>query len=171
MAAAEEAGNESCPICRDALQSGGGEPTHTLECHHTFHTECVMAWFRQGNDSCPNCRDVGAPLPRMTANYAFAYLRREAMRRDAPPLLKLMSANYGRLAKKHDDIKRQLADMNKSKVEEGSTVASVLSASTKLRRKVQMCKLKTWRARLTILDLFRVTRVVLPVRRCRQLLR
>ena len=29
------------------------------ECHHTFHTSCIVTWFRAGDSSCPICRNRG----------------------------------------------------------------------------------------------------------------
>ena len=48
--------NDVCAICYDEL------PKHqcfTLECDHTLHSKCVIAWFRGGNKTCPHCRDTG----------------------------------------------------------------------------------------------------------------
>ena len=33
---------EVCAICRENLCQN----THTLECNHTYHTNCIMNWFR-----------------------------------------------------------------------------------------------------------------------------
>ena len=49
---------EVCTICLGELQVSD-KSIHTLECSHTFHTECIMKWFRHtisvGN--CPLCND------------------------------------------------------------------------------------------------------------------
>lgn len=29
------------------------------ECHHIFHTSCIVTWFRAGDSSCPICRNRG----------------------------------------------------------------------------------------------------------------
>ena len=162
---------ENCAVCRDVLlaeNDGNNCTTHTLECGHTFHIECVMAWFRQGQSSCPNCRDLGAPLlPRMTANAVFAYLRRHAKQRDASPLLKHLNAKYDSWVQKAVDAKKAVGVLKKSKLCAGHTVASVLIAMDKLRRKARMCEWKTWRARMSIMEVFRVTQIVLPARRRR----
>ncbi len=51
-----EPGDTTCPICSDEMENG---TAHTLAaCRHTFHTECVVQWFRGGQNSCPMCRHV-----------------------------------------------------------------------------------------------------------------
>ena len=44
-----------CPICQSALPDQSFE----LGCHHKFHPECLIPWFRLGNHTCPVCRDAG----------------------------------------------------------------------------------------------------------------
>lgn len=54
--------DEPCVICKRPLHppSGSTETTYRLpECHHTFHTACVVAWFRTGDSRCPVCRNPG----------------------------------------------------------------------------------------------------------------
>ena len=45
---------EVCPICLGSLKE---KETHTINCNHTFHTDCIMNWFRVSNGSCPCCKD------------------------------------------------------------------------------------------------------------------
>jgi len=33
--------------------------THKLACGHTFHTDCIMSWFRSKKNTCPYCRCTG----------------------------------------------------------------------------------------------------------------
>jgi len=42
-----------CSICYSNLADG---QSFDLDCNHTFHTKCIMDWFRQGNKKCPLCR-------------------------------------------------------------------------------------------------------------------
>tara|TARA_B110000977_G_C11087298_1_gene495186 strand:+ start:4963 stop:5562 length:600 start_codon:yes stop_codon:yes gene_type:complete len=49
--------NEECMICKDALSSGA---CYTLpECKHTYHTSCLISWFRNGDNRCPYCGNKG----------------------------------------------------------------------------------------------------------------
>ena len=44
-----------CEICLEELQSGSGT---TLACGHSYHTCCIIEWFRrrQSRGRCPTCR-------------------------------------------------------------------------------------------------------------------
>jgi hypothetical protein len=49
--------NEECMICKDELQCG---QCYTLpECNHTYHTNCLINWFRNGDSRCPYCGNKG----------------------------------------------------------------------------------------------------------------
>ena len=65
--AAEDAESPVCAICHDPLSTA---QTYTLpECQHTFHTHCILTWFRhcqgtalasEGEDApCPYCMNRG----------------------------------------------------------------------------------------------------------------
>ena len=52
-----------CTICLDNFEapSNTGNPSkckYTLPCNHSYHTGCIMAYFRRGQPGCPLCRDV-----------------------------------------------------------------------------------------------------------------
>jgi len=49
--------NEECMICKDELQCG---QCYTLpECNHSYHTHCLISWFRNGDSRCPYCGNKG----------------------------------------------------------------------------------------------------------------
>jgi hypothetical protein len=49
--------NEECMICKDELQCS---QCYTLpECNHTYHTNCLITWFRNGDSRCPYCGNKG----------------------------------------------------------------------------------------------------------------
>lgn len=54
-----------CTICADEHHDGA-HPTFTLECNHSFHTSCLVHWFRCHHDTCPNCRSTQSITVRMT---------------------------------------------------------------------------------------------------------
>jgi hypothetical protein len=71
-------GEEICVICQEALKL---HPTYILpECHHKFHTHCIVTWFRcQTNDDhdvvggrCPSCGDRGVNARRRRKWYRHA---------------------------------------------------------------------------------------------------
>ncbi|XJO70609.1 hypothetical protein BDV3_000261 [Batrachochytrium dendrobatidis] len=46
-----------CAICGDST-SKGTEPTHTLNCSHTYHEQCIRGWTIIGKkDICPYCKE------------------------------------------------------------------------------------------------------------------
>ena len=52
-----------CNICGDRL---GNLPTHTLECNHHFHYDCILKSFQtsqEHNNVCPYCRHTNERLP------------------------------------------------------------------------------------------------------------
>ena len=49
--------SEECMICKEELSS---QPCYTLpECKHTYHTSCLVSWFRNGDNRCPYCGNKG----------------------------------------------------------------------------------------------------------------
>ena len=52
--------NHNCGICQMPLLDETNQPLHTLkECKHTYHTDCIIAWFRTRNNRCPLCGNSG----------------------------------------------------------------------------------------------------------------
>lgn len=49
----EMEGGAQCPICLEAYEASSR--LIDLECNHTFHSRCIMEWFRE-NSTCPVCR-------------------------------------------------------------------------------------------------------------------
>jgi hypothetical protein len=64
-----------CTICLQASDEGA----HELPCGHSFHTGCILHWFRVGHRECPNCRseETEACLARKTPAQRIAMLRRK----------------------------------------------------------------------------------------------
>ena len=48
-------GEHVCGVCLEVAPSS---TLHVLPCDHSFHTDCIVKWFRRGHDSCPMCRHV-----------------------------------------------------------------------------------------------------------------
>ena len=42
-----------CSIC---MNDDSDRQSVQLECGHSFHTECIVQWFRHHNTTCPMCR-------------------------------------------------------------------------------------------------------------------
>jgi len=55
-----------CPICYDILET---EDQYTIpDCSHTFHTNCIVHWFRNGYSHCPLCNHSGLGTIKYVSN-------------------------------------------------------------------------------------------------------
>lgn len=43
-----------CVICQESVKD---MQKTTLDCTHSFHTDCIIRWFRRGITFCPLCKD------------------------------------------------------------------------------------------------------------------
>lgn len=65
--------NEECMICKDELECS---QCYTLpECNHTYHTHCIISWFRNGDSRCPYCGNKGINHKKENNNYIFRRTR------------------------------------------------------------------------------------------------
>ena len=83
---------EICVICRENLNT---EQVFKLpECGHTFHTTCIISWFRRNHNKCPCCNHTGdetdeyGDVIRPIYGEKVKILKEYARRKDAPKLLK-----------------------------------------------------------------------------------
>ena len=101
-----------CCICHENLES----ETYTLpECNHTFHTNCIMTWFRapSGSNKCPLCNNSGINKlkdldnlhwsERQRAEENYKKVRASSRRKDCPKHLKKMIEKLKELEKKQKD--------------------------------------------------------------------
>lgn len=57
---------EECMICKENLYD---KPFYTLpECQHSYHTHCLISWFRNGDSRCPYCGNKGINNKNSTDN-------------------------------------------------------------------------------------------------------
>ena len=113
-----------CAICHENLES----ETYTLpECNHTFHTNCIMTWFRSptGNNKCPLCNNSGINKlsdlnnlhwsERQRAEQNYKKVRASSRRKDCPKHLKKMIEKLKVLEKKQKDRIKNFQEFKKSK--------------------------------------------------------
>jgi hypothetical protein len=79
--------NCNCTICLEPISESN---KYCLPaCNHTFHTGCILNWFRSGHRSCPLCRDLRFPnVSFMDAEHRAKYYRNAARKNNAPKALK-----------------------------------------------------------------------------------
>lgn len=92
--------NIQCTICREDLSK---YPTYEdKKCNHTFHTHCIVTWYRDLHDYCPQCSKKRKSI-RRGRNCYLGYLHNNIVNKKI--------SMYRNLSKKHPDIsflKKQL---------------------------------------------------------------
>ena len=79
-----------CSIC---LEESDMQMYTLPECNHTFHTNCILAWFRKGSKTCPLCKHSGNQCIGPTLN-RLASLLTIAQSKHSPPCLQKISKEY-----------------------------------------------------------------------------
>lgn len=115
-----------CAICHETLE--GEQQIYTLTCDHTFHTNCILTWFRRGAETCPTCRDIEANpsqyITGLTLRARATHLRKKARYKNCPSdlrkIIDRLKASekqekeaqkiYREFRREHKDV---LADMKK----------------------------------------------------------
>ena len=46
--------DDLCVICMSSMTE---DNSYKLSCNHTFHTDCIIKWFRSSDGNCPCCMD------------------------------------------------------------------------------------------------------------------
>lgn len=117
---------QQCCIC---MQTNDTD-THTLPCDHTFHTECIIRWFRSSNaGTCPLCRDEEPEyLSFYTLRHRLRFLRNYSRRKVAPKSLKRAIEGLKKSEKKKRDAAKEMNEFRKNNRE-------ILNQMSKLRRK------------------------------------
>ena len=131
-----------CSICLQDFVNKSTNPLESTykipECGHTFHTNCLMQWFRR-EQRCPLCRDIGTtPTNSYEANrmiastwsrsggrpglatYSFrkgriTIMKQICRRKDAPKQLKKLIVKHTKLQKEKDSLQNHLSKELKTK--------------------------------------------------------
>ena len=116
--------NEICSICHEEMNN----ELYTLpECNHTFHTNCIMTWFRSptGNNKCPLCNNCGinklkdldnlhwSARQRAEANYKR--VRASSRRKDCPKSTLKMIEKLKNIEKQQKDRSKNFQEFKKTK--------------------------------------------------------
>ena len=107
-----------CPICYDILDETSVVNDKKIfklpECSHSYHTKCIISWFRTGHNTCPYCMDegtnndnnVGWGHRRQKEQTRVTLIRKFAKKKNCP---KIVTKSIEKL-KKYEE---QLKDVNK----------------------------------------------------------
>ena len=113
-----------CAICRESLN----DELYTLpECNHTFHTNCIMTWFRAptGNNKCPLCNNSGINKlkdldnlhwsERQRAEENYKRVRASSRRKDCPKHIKKMIEKLKKIEKIQKDRSKNFKEFKTTK--------------------------------------------------------
>ena len=154
---------ETCTICLEKFADSDKSCYTIPQCNHTFHTSCLMQWFRQ-EMRCPLCRDNGLgqePDGRRMGSKGIGKLpliRKICRRKDAPPLLV-------QILKKRDEIeKKRLAAAKELKLATSTKQPTIYAKHQALVRKLRN---RVWDLRIKVaqvesqLSCFTVTEILI----------
>ena len=114
--------NDMCAICLENL-----DPENTVNgiynwpgCIHKYHTDCIVFWLRSdnsnGSDNCPLCRK-SCEMSGSAFSANISVLRKFALKKDAPPLLKKMAKNVRESEKKLKEHNKEFTKFKKENSE------------------------------------------------------
>jgi hypothetical protein len=159
---------EQCPICHEHLHNA---PTYCLpECKHTFHTSCIISWFRLGDTLCPYCRHKGVNFcsKKYGRDYGFLSiadgqrmkdLRAYARRSDANPIVKKKFENLTKINKQLQEFNKEYAEFDKklrtSNYEEfeGKSITDLIKIGQNMRTRKRNFRYRIHRAERAIIQL------------------
>ncbi len=177
---------DKCAICQEGLSIA---QTYKLpECGHTFHTHCIVTWFRTrpSNDnigsfdalvqggSCPCCGNKGInnisskKKSRHRLHYGFgnsniinsrlSYLKRYSKRSDSPKEL-------GQLFKKYDSAKEAINKAKENKKKIINSLKTELVDYYDIEKKRREARSKVWNAyrRVSSIELEIAAFPVIPI--------
>ena len=119
-----ESDTEICPICQDSLT---GELYTLPECNHTFHTNCIMTWFRAptGNSKCPLCNHSGINklqhlkdadyYSKHSALINYSFMRKYSKNKNAPKELKKMVEKLKKVEERKKNHMEEFKNFKKTK--------------------------------------------------------
>jgi hypothetical protein len=133
----EEQLQSECVICLSILEDESLNGVYIIpECKHKFHSDCLMNWFRQGQSGCPLCRSKPDNMSYMDRKAKLSFLRKYALRKEAPELLRSLAKNVREQEKVVNNCKKEL----RSEINENKDIIKTLrkkkSDSWKERRKL-----------------------------------
>jgi len=163
---------ELCCICHENLETN----THTLlECNHTFHTNCIMTWFRSptGNNKCPLCNNSGINklndldglhwTQRKRAEENYKRVRATSRKNDCPKHIKKMIEKLKKLEKQNKERTKDFKEFKKGKFPD-KTVIELHKEYCKFRRKKYIINHKIRRQKTLIGFQHNVIDIIIPVK-------
>lgn len=140
----EESAASICVVCQSALC---GE-VHALACGHSFHTDCILQWFRSLQTRCPLCMNEGGiemlhqheeerryrPLSPEFRREVRVYARQDPA---APRWLKRLLVRESELSAKVGETRRHFRELERAPVPEGTPFKEAFKAVRRAKEKVR----------------------------------
>ena len=164
--------NEKCAICHEEMTEG----LYTLpECNHTFHTNCIMTWFRlkNTNNKCPLCNNPGVNhlsdldnlswQSKLPAEQNYKRMRAFSRRKDAPKELKNMVKKLKKLEVLDKERAKEFKEFKASKIPD-LTVQQIQKKYSNFRRKRWQMYRRIRRQKTLIGFQQNITNIIIPVK-------
>ena len=113
--------SNTCSICCTDICTQ--EQKFKLTCGHTFHTQCIIGWFRcdhQAHGSCPACRDCPETCSLRYTSLSVTLARsliRSAKKGRVPAVVRDLVSRYDSAKSARLSIQREINDFNRENVE------------------------------------------------------
>ena len=132
--------SDICPICHETLESDSC-PVYTLpECGHTYHTNCIVTWFRTCHKNCPLCGFIPPQPVRNPSKDLLAEIRNYGRRKSSPIWLKKLLEKRSNISTKLKEYLKSYSNFKKD--ETGRTFKQHVSQDRIHRRNIYKCKSK-----------------------------
>jgi len=166
-------GEESCTVCQTDLH--GREEVHTLACGHTFHTNCIMQWFRSLQTRCPLCNNESGvewheeeePRYGQYVNAAYKqHVKKWAKNSNAPQWVKTLLAKEKALGIQEKEAQLRVTELQNQDVPEGVTYNEAYKAIRKaksMRASLAWKRILVWRKIRNRVNLVPIT-IIVPSR-------
>jgi hypothetical protein len=112
-----------------------------LTCGHTFHTKCIIEWFRcdhEAHGSCPACRDCpetcALKYTSLSVTLAHALIR-SAKRGKVPRVVRDLVSKYDSTKRARQSCDREMKEFNRKNIETLKTHRTLLRRHDSLIRK------------------------------------
>lgn len=163
---------EKCAICHENLESD----TYTLpECNHTFHTNCIITWFRapSGSSRCPLCNNNGINKLKDLDNlhwsdlqgafHNYKNVRAASRRKDFPENVKKMIEKLKKLEKQDLERKKNFNEFKKTKFTD-KTSSQIYKMYIDFRNKKWRLARRIKRQKMLIGFQQKVVNIIIPVK-------
>lgn len=151
-----------CPVCHETMLDNN-QIVKLDGCSHSFHTACIIPWFRTGNNACPCCRFVPNYNLVSDRKALYTFNRKYAQRKNAPRQLKHLVENLRKQENLHHQATREYNVWRQS--EEGQLYKTLTKKSRQLQSENHWRRILNLRAQITNYPIIPIP-VLVPIPSC-----